>query len=349
MRTKILLADDDPMIREMLQIVLTKFEFEVTTAENGKQVVEILKTNPRFELIILDINMPELNGIETAKQIRSSKNPLIKNIPIIAMTGYQEENEINSIINSGINNYIAKPAKPAALIEIIENSLGNSSGFNKEIKKQNFENSSDKSVFDVYEQDEIDIKKGITYLGDNFNIFKKLLIKFYKNYTGYVDKMKVLIENKKYKDLEFTLHKLKGVSAQICAIKLNKETIEFENLINKNPDLISLESIASLEKHFIKTMEVIEKIFQPEPKRQIEESPEIFKQADPMAIKNNLLRLATYLKQKKTNDAETIIYELTRSELNENHLKVLKEIKFFTENNDLDAAFLKVKKFLNLL
>eukprot|EP00831_Metopus_contortus_P055314 TRINITY_DN4673_c0_g1_i1.p1 TRINITY_DN4673_c0_g1~~TRINITY_DN4673_c0_g1_i1.p1 ORF type:complete len:213 (-),score=35.41 TRINITY_DN4673_c0_g1_i1:90-728(-) len=187
----------------MVKIILENFDFEVTTAENGRQVLSILSTSPDFDLVILDINMPELNGLETAAEIRSSTIHKIKDIPIVALTGNETANEVNSIFNAGINSYIAKPASPEALIKVIEESINNP-GYSNRVS-QNFDTQgsipSQTGIF-TDDQNEIDIQKGIFYVGNDFNIFKKLLLRFYKNYTGYIEKIKIFVENKEIKKSE---------------------------------------------------------------------------------------------------------------------------------------------------
>jgi CheY-like chemotaxis protein len=348
---KILLAEDNPINREMVKIILSNFSFTVKTAENGLEVLEILKNDCNFDLIILDINMPKLNGIETAKAIRQSQTDSIKNIPITALTGNETKSEIDSIFNSGINSYIPKPATPEALMEVIDKTIKNPDYSNKEIKNKNFvqDVESEKTFVQPPDQDEIDIEKGMFYVGNDFNIFKKLLLRFYKNYTGYTDKINKFIEKKEKKNLKFAIHNLKGVSAQICAAKLNKETKNLEDLFKNNENIISRETITPLETHFKKTMEAIEKILKSELETSPEENSEPVKKANPQILKKNLLRLATCLKQSKIKETQEALSEIKNSSLNQDQAKLFNEIKIFTKNHDFESALLRVKTFLKLL
>lgn len=346
MGKKILFADDNPINREMVKIILANFDFDVTTAENGRQVLDILKTDSDFDLIILDINMPELTGLETAESIRSSQNSHINKIPIAALTGNETKSEINSIFNAGINSYIAKPATPEALMKVIKKTLENPGYSNRTDNSDKQDNNINPAVPD---QDEIDVETGVFYVGNDFNIFKKLLLRFYKNYTGYTDKIKKFIENKELKNLKFAVHNLKGVSAQICANKLNRETKEIEHLLKEAPELLSMETIIPLETHFNKTMDAIEKILAAELETVSDFKSDAVQQTPPQMLKKNLLRLATSLKQKKTDETEKIISEINQSGLNENHRKILNEIKIFTKNHDFESALLRVKNFLKLI
>ncbi|MCB9494142.1 MAG: response regulator [Desulfobacteraceae bacterium] len=347
----ILLADDNPINREMVKIILENFDLTVTTAENGRQVLSLLSDSSyEFDLVILDINMPELNGIETAAEIRNSTISKIKSIPIIALTSNESSNEVNSIFRAGINSYIAKPASPEALIKVVEDSIINPNYSNRNSQEPGSRDLiSDQDLDHSKEQEEIDIEKGIFYVGNDFNIFKKLLLRFYKNYTGYVEKIKEFVENGEIKNLKFAIHNLKGVSAQICAHNLNKEARDIENRLKEDPASVNKEKIDVLEAYFIKTMAAIEVILSSELNQIPEMQNHLDQKISPQILKKNLLMLATALKQKKIIDAEQIIKDIGKSALNENHRKVLNEIKIFAKNFDFESALLRVKTFLKLL
>ncbi|MFZ1590448.1 MAG: response regulator, partial [Chitinophagales bacterium] len=110
MPLKILLVDDNTFNQLVAtDIIQTKFiNTEVTIAENGLVCLEILKTQV-FDLILMDISMPELDGISASKEIRSQNNDFAKTVPIIAMTSYVNAEEIEKFNLAGINDHIAKP------------------------------------------------------------------------------------------------------------------------------------------------------------------------------------------------------------------------------------------------
>jgi CheY-like chemotaxis protein len=346
----ILLADDNPINREMVKIILENFNFIVTAAENGIEVLNILDKSLDFDLIILDINMPKLNGIQTALKIRNSNITKLKNIPIIALTGNETNSEINSIYNAGIKSYIAKPASPDELLKVIKKSIQNPDYSNKIINDSPQEQLFDQPNFsNLNNQDEIDIQKGIFYVGNDFNIFKKLLLRFYKNYTGYIEKIKAFAEKNEHKNLKFAIHNLKGVSAQICADNLNKETKKIEDILKTEPLQIDKNLIKNLETHFNKTMAAIETLLSAE-LNSIDEIQSFQNQElSPQILKKNLLLLASALKQKEIIKTESLLKDISRSSLNPPHREILNEIKIFAKNFDFESALLRVKNFLKLL
>jgi signal transduction histidine kinase/ActR/RegA family two-component response regulator len=120
MPLKILLVDDNTFNQLVAtDIIQTKFiNTEVTIAENGLVCLEILKTQV-FDLILMDISMPELDGISASKEIRSQNNDFAKTVPIIAMTSYVNAEEIEKFNLAGIHDYIRKPFDAENLINLI--------------------------------------------------------------------------------------------------------------------------------------------------------------------------------------------------------------------------------------
>jgi two-component system, OmpR family, alkaline phosphatase synthesis response regulator PhoP len=110
---KILIVDDEPDILELLEYNLKKEGFQVFTANNGEDAIQkAKKTLP--DLIILDIMMPKLDGIETCRMLRQL--PEFKNTFMIFLTARSEEYSEIAGFNVGADDYIAKPIKPRALI-----------------------------------------------------------------------------------------------------------------------------------------------------------------------------------------------------------------------------------------
>jgi len=119
---KILVAEDNKINFFVLSKFLTGWGVIVAQAENGKQAIEKIE-NEEFDLILMDLHMPVLDGIEATKIIRSSENPKIKNIPIIAITAAIMSEATEKIEGLNINDYILKPFKPQDLFEKIKKNI----------------------------------------------------------------------------------------------------------------------------------------------------------------------------------------------------------------------------------
>jgi CheY-like chemotaxis protein len=107
---KVLMADDNELNRLLVVNICKKIGWELDVVENGLMVLEKLKSS-HYDLILMDIQMPEMNGLEATRKIRNEFAPPLNAIPIIACTAYGQEEEIKECLTAGMNDYIAKPFK----------------------------------------------------------------------------------------------------------------------------------------------------------------------------------------------------------------------------------------------
>lgn len=113
---KVLVVDDEPDIVEILSYNLTKENFEVSKAYNGYEAVSYaLKNHP--DLIIMDIRMPEMNGIEACRMIK--KNEMMKDIPVLFLTADNDEYTSLSAVEAGGDHFVTKPIRPSILMGMI--------------------------------------------------------------------------------------------------------------------------------------------------------------------------------------------------------------------------------------
>src|SRR5690606_18258910 len=115
-RNNILIVDDEPDIRELIEYSLKKEGYQVRIAENGKEAIAMAKAQIP-DLIILDIMMPEKNGIESCRIMRTM--PEFKNTFMVFLTARSEEYSEIAGFNVGADDYIAKPIKPRLLVSRI--------------------------------------------------------------------------------------------------------------------------------------------------------------------------------------------------------------------------------------
>jgi two-component system chemotaxis response regulator CheY len=118
---KILIVDDSPTIRRMVSAslgTLTGVAFE--EAANGLEAIEILARGG-VSLIILDLNMPQMHGLEVLQFLRS--HDMYRNLPVIVLTTKYDEESRAAALNHGANEYLAKPFQPAVLLERVSRLL----------------------------------------------------------------------------------------------------------------------------------------------------------------------------------------------------------------------------------
>lgn len=112
-RYSILIAEDDPFIRKVLRQVLAD-EFEVTTQMNGIEAMMWLEKGNIADLLITDIQMPYMNGLELIKTVRAS--PLFKSLPIIILSTFEDSKTRITCLELGADDYMTKPFNPMEVI-----------------------------------------------------------------------------------------------------------------------------------------------------------------------------------------------------------------------------------------
>ena len=124
---KILIVDDEPDILEFLQYNLKREGYEVVTASDGKQAI-VVAERERPDLIILDIMMPEMDGVETCRVLRSHKD--FAEVPVAFLTARDEDFSQIAALDVGGDDYITKPIKPRVLVSRIQALLRRVNRFN---------------------------------------------------------------------------------------------------------------------------------------------------------------------------------------------------------------------------
>lgn len=121
MSGKILYIEDNSMNMRLIQVILRRTEYEFIGAESGLLGIEKAQQE-KPSLILLDINMPEMDGIEVCEKLRAL--PEFSETPIIALTAWATENEREEYIKQGFNDLLAKPVNRFVLLSMIDNFIG---------------------------------------------------------------------------------------------------------------------------------------------------------------------------------------------------------------------------------
>jgi len=115
-KLKILIAEDGEIFGRLIALGIKSFSTQVFNAKNGIEAVDICRNNPDIDLIIMDLKMPEMDGIEATRQIRQFNSDVV----IIAQTGYEHSGDRKKALTSGFNDYISKPYGLSVLTSVLK-------------------------------------------------------------------------------------------------------------------------------------------------------------------------------------------------------------------------------------
>ncbi len=169
---KILIVDDNP---KYLEDALPMYGYEVSVANDGIQALKILQKNPdSINLVLLDVMMPNMNGWDTLKAIRT--NEKTKMMPVIMITAVSEEQKIVSGLKIGADDYIVKPFVLPNLLARIEAVLRRSNWNKKEAKNVDITFTSDEPI-EPLTQRETEVLSMVAKGASNHDIAEKLFLK----------------------------------------------------------------------------------------------------------------------------------------------------------------------------
>jgi signal transduction histidine kinase/DNA-binding response OmpR family regulator len=117
-RLRILLADDNEVNREHATLLLHRWGHEVRCAENGREALALLRAEP-FDLVLMDLQMPEMDGLEATAALREQEKQTGRHMPVIAMTADAMNEVQGQCLRAGMDRYVSKPIRPELLLEAI--------------------------------------------------------------------------------------------------------------------------------------------------------------------------------------------------------------------------------------
>lgn len=127
-KLRVILAEDNEVNQLLAKSILHYWGLETRIAVTGSEVLDLVK-NEDFDLILMDIQMPEKSGIEAANEIRKLNDNKKKNIPIIALTANGVMGEEKKYIEAGMDDFLTKPFKEAELYQVVKNVLRKEGAF----------------------------------------------------------------------------------------------------------------------------------------------------------------------------------------------------------------------------
>jgi CheY-like chemotaxis protein/HPt (histidine-containing phosphotransfer) domain-containing protein len=231
-QARVLIVDDISTNLRVAEGLLTPFQMLVDCALSGKEALELVQTK-RYDLVLMDHMMPEMDGIEATAKIRAlgEKDEYCKRLPIVALTANAMAGVEKMFLQSGMNDFLAKPIEVAELYAILEKWIP------KEKQEKYVEEDAPPSSGPQIEIHGVDTKAGIFMTGGNFDNYLRVLDVYHRDCA---EKSKQIRNSLNEKDLIlFTtyVHALKSASASIGASALAERAGKLESA-GRNKDMV---------------------------------------------------------------------------------------------------------------
>ncbi len=317
--THILLVEDNP-INQMVAIeMLMEFGITTDTAQNGQEAVDMIG-GTTYDAILMDVQMPVMDGLEATKFIRNELQ--INTLPIIAMTAHAMYGDKERCIAAGMDDYIPKPIDKKELFSVIRKNVSHLNNLSVILKNKRPEKR-------TYSLPGIDIDEALQRLGGSWEAYCTILEKFESYYAAFAENFRKLFDKNDLINCRMEAHSLKGVAGNIAArdLQLASSALE-EACVKENADKIR-QTIDTVEDELNNVLSSIRLTIVPHTS-QIATS----KHPDPPFP----IELAGLIKSLDTNFSEA---DPVKSEIN--LLKIKKILNGHIKDTDLQDLFLELE------
>ncbi|HSG42621.1 MAG TPA: response regulator [Anaerolineales bacterium] len=245
-KLKILVVDDDEMNRRMMSLILSREDHHVELATGGFEACKLARDQD-FDIILMDLQMPEMDGVEASRQIRASENGS-KDSYIVALTASYLPEKGEELFEAGIDNYIAKPFDLEHLRLMLRHGLDHRLTASKQVKSISVSDS---------DNDEMNFNPsiGLKQVGGDEEMFHELLADFVAELPQKLENMKKHLDEKDMDSLSRDAHNLKGVSSNLGVLQLSQHAGRLENSSSEGYTKLlrnDLKEIKAISENFIR-------------------------------------------------------------------------------------------------
>lgn len=230
---RILVAEDNYINQEVAGGILRKAGYRVTTAGNGREAVAAV-VSQSFDLVLMDVQMPEMDGCEAAVAIRKVETVSGKHIPIIAMTAHGLQSDEDRCMKSGMDGYLTKPVQRNELLRVIE---AKTQGVEAAVNDVGLSQSA-RLMTQVFDRDGL-----VERLGGDWDLYDHIVGLFIQNIPARVKKLREALEVGDPLQIHHAAHALKGAAANVDGGVLTQLFDGIEKA-GKNKDVESARSLS---------------------------------------------------------------------------------------------------------
>lgn len=226
-RSRILLVEDNRVNQQVAREILQQMGADVSIANNGREALKQLQ-HEQFALVLMDIQMPKMDGLTATRAIRS--NPSLIGLPIIAMTAHATQSDRNVALASGMDDFISKPIDSHTLYKTLRRWINR--GIHKPIRVLHAASLYSPVLAQLAE--EIDLKTGLSHVGNDQNFYLKLLREFHRDHQSDGQIIEQTLDTGDFETAKRFTHTLTGISANIGAKTLHQRANALYTQIHAN-------------------------------------------------------------------------------------------------------------------
>ncbi len=230
---RILLAEDNIMNQKVAQAILKQFGLCADTVGNGNEAVDALRKD-FYDLVLMDVQMPETDGLTAAKIIRNPYSGVIDpNIPVIAMTANVTKEDRENCLAAGMDDYLSKPVDPEELFAVLARNLKYAeiceiSPVCTQDEKQVAVCPPAVSLCDIFDREEF-----LRRIGGNRELYMELIKEMPKYMSEEIEKLKKALQENNTADIRLHAHSLKGLCANSSAHRLRDIALQIETAVKE--------------------------------------------------------------------------------------------------------------------
>ncbi|MBF0454573.1 MAG: response regulator [Magnetococcales bacterium] len=242
----VLLVEDNEINQELALELLHNGGLTATLAENGQEALEILNGQGGFDGILMDVQMPVMDGYTACREIR--KQEKFQHLPVIAMTANVMSGDLEKAAAAGMNDHIGKPINVQEMFATMAKWITPANPADPE-KPSELSHATAQEEPPLPPLPGIDTEVGLARVGGNSRSYVKLLNKFRSNQAGVPDKINLALENRDRELAERLAHTLKGVAGSVGAVALQTVSESVEKAIIDGDDALALSLLPTLSEH----------------------------------------------------------------------------------------------------
>ncbi len=220
---QILVVEDNQINQQIVQELLTTRQFAVTIAGNGREAVDAVNRQP-FDLVLMDIQMPIMNGYTAARTIRN--NPHLYKLPIIAMTANAMAEDRQKCLDSGMSDFITKPIEPDTLLQALIRWIPCRDNQQQSLPSPPVAEDQLPSILPG-----IDLDTALRWTGGNSELLRTLLQQFYTEHGQDVHHIRDALDAGERKKAQRITHTAKSVTATLGALQLHQIITDVDTAI----------------------------------------------------------------------------------------------------------------------